>query len=329
MNRFPILITLILITCIGIFGFFPCVMADQPVVTFAHVGEKGDFGYVDEAYHGLLRAGDDLNFTIREIEWNESVSDPDPVVDTNMNSTSDVVLMVGNSLKEYADRISKIYPEVTLVIIDTGPVPGPRVKAVSFQVYGASYLAGILAANQTQTGKIGVIAGRQSPAINRFTEGFVDGARRENPDIVMCVTYLADNDAGLTMPDKAGTVTEEMFKNGTDIIFTVAGESGLGAISAAEQLPGLFIIGVDSDQSDLAPTTVIASVVKNLDPVVYRETLQALSGSFVPGIQETGLSDGGTSLVLNPRFNNLSWIVEKWYDEAIQKENSFSASSPL
>jgi len=322
-------LVLILITGITGIGCIPSVIADQPVVTFVHIGERGDFGYVDKAYQGLTRAGDNLSFTIREITWNGSVSEPDPVVDTEMNRNSDMVLMVGNSLKGYAERTNKNHPDVPLVTIDTGPVLGPRVKAVSFQVYGASYLAGILAANQTQTGTIGVIAGWQAPVINRFTEGFIDGARRENPDVITHVNYLSDNETGLSMPDKAGAVAEGMAENGTDIIFTVAGESDIGAIAAAEQLPGLKIIGVDSDQSELAPTTVIASVVKNLDQVVYEETVQALSGSFIPGVQNTGLREGGTSLVINPGFSNLSWIIETWYNEAVEKEGVYSPSSPL
>lgn len=295
---------------------------DRPVVTMVYDGEKGDFGYNDLAYLGLIRARDDFHLKTREITWTGTTQKSDPVIDPDTGEKSDVVLLIGDSLSGLAKDIKDTYPGVPVVIIDAGPVQGDTIRSISFTMYGASYIAGTLAANLTGTGKIGVIAGKPAPVITSFIDGFVAGAQRSSPGILITITYLADDNSGFRMPEKAGMVAETMYRNGTDVIFTVAGGSGPGAISAAKRLPGLYIIGVDTDQSALGPGVVVASVVKNLDEVVYREIKNTLSGSFTPGAYETGLSDGGTRTVVNPRFNNLSVVVARWSDEAAQREGS-------
>lgn len=199
----------------------------------------------------------------------------------------------------------------------------PGIKTASFSMYGASYLAGRLAADQTKTGQIAVIAGRKAQVIDSFTDGFVKGAADEDPMVLVNITYIADDNSGYQQPEKGATIAEDMHQNGTDIIFTVAGESGgLGAISTAKKLPDLKIIGVDSDQSYLGPGVVIASVVKNLDMVVYHELSEALSGRFTPGLVVYNLSTGGASVAINPRFHDISGIIENRMKEAVSQETS-------
>lgn len=294
---------------------------DQPVVTIVYIGEKGDFGFIDQSFAGLNKAKQELHFKTREIVRNDSLPEVDPVVENETGIRADMVVMLGDTMTGYAQQVSQTYPDVPLVLIDVTPVPGSNVTSITFSMDGASYLAGILAANQTKTGNIAVIAGKNAPGINRFTDGFVEGANQENQNVSVNITYLAEDSTGFNMPDYAGEIAENMYRNGTDIIFTVAGKSGLGAITAANNLTGLQIIGVDSDQSALGPDVVLASVVKNMDAVVYREVIAGLNGSFTPGVKETGLETGGSSLIINPRFKNLSSIIDSRLDEAEKREN--------
>ncbi len=63
---------------------------------------------------------------------------------------------------------------------------------------------------------------------------------------------------------------------GADVIFTAAGNSGLGAFDAVEQ-QGVqngrathFVIGVDSNQNMVKPGFVLTSMVKRVDNVGVR-----------------------------------------------------------
>ncbi|MCQ1537396.1 BMP family ABC transporter substrate-binding protein [Methanocalculus taiwanensis] len=294
---------------------------ERPVVTIVYIGEKGDFGFLDSAYLGLILARDDFNFISHEMLWDGSDSQDPVIVDDGKRA--DLVLILGDLMSGYAETVANKYPKTPIVVIDSGPVPGDSIRSVSFSMYGASYLAGVLAANQTKTEKIGVIAAKDAPVITSFTDGFVDGVYSGNPDAEVSIIYLADDDTGFTMPEKAAEVARSMYADGTDLIFTVAGGSGPGAITAAKELPGLLIIGVDSDQSELAPKTVIASVVKRVDQVVYDEIEAALSGRSVAGEDMIGLSDGGSALIINPRFPEIGNLIEERYSEAAEKEAEY------
>ncbi|MBN1166828.1 MAG: BMP family ABC transporter substrate-binding protein [Methanospirillaceae archaeon] len=290
-------------------------------ISFVYNGAKGDFGFTDQAYLGILRARDDLNLTVHEIFTGDTENEPDPVLNPITGKNAGTVVMLGSSMTEYAERIAKQYPDIPVIVIDADPVSLPGIKTVSFFMHGASYLAGRLAANQTKTGQVGVIAGRKAQVIDSFTDGFVQGATDEDPRVLVHITYIADDNSGYQQPEKGAAIARDMYRNGTDIIFTVAGESGLGAISAAKELPDLKIIGVDCDQSYLGPGVVIASVIKNLDLVVYRELTEALNDNFTPGLALYNLSNDGARVAVNPRFDTLSKIVESRIKEAVRQED--------
>ncbi len=220
----------------------------------------------------------------------------------------------------YAEEVLRRHPDARIILIDAEPDSGMHIRSVSFGMSGASYLAGILAADQTETGIIGVIGAEDAPVIRSYTDGFVAGAYREHPDIRVITSYLADDAAGYSMPEEAGLATRRMHEEGADLIFVVAGGSGIGAIRAAEGLCGMQIIGVDTDQSLVSPETVVASVVKNLDETVYREVASVFRGSYAPVTVWIGLEEGGASVAINPEFSHLAPLIEGRYDEAIAME---------
>lgn len=326
---FLVLVLIIIVHSIIVPGVaaFQTDRSEEKVVSIVYVGEKGDFSYLERAFLGLSRAQDEFPFSLRDIPWNTSVP-VDPVTDAG-GIRSDAVIIMGDIMNGYEQKVIRQYPEVPVILIDGGEGFGPETRSVDFSMYGASYLAGILAANQTKTGKVGVIAGVDAPVLRGFTDGFTDGAYREDPDASVNISYIATDYSGFSMPERAGGLTADMYRNGTDIIYQIAGSSGTGVIDTAKTLPGMYIIGSDSDQSGMAPGTVMASAVKSLDSVIYQEMRDVFSGSYSPGSEITGLKEGGSSLVVNPRFANLSPVVEMRKEEAIEREKEYLASHPL
>lgn len=322
-NFLPAIFVIFIVICTF---SFPVAGSGEGIVSMVYVGEKGDNSYLYQAFHGLYEAQEEYTFSIRDIAWNTAelvdlVTDPSGV-------RSDAVIIMGNILSGYEEEVVAQYPEVPVIIIDGGQVTGSQARSVHFSMYGASYLAGVLAANITRTGKIGVIAGANVPVLRGFTDGFIDGAHQENPDTFVDISYIADDYSGFSMPEQAGILTSEMHKNGTDIIYQIAGLSGMGVIDIAKELPDLFIIGSDADQSDLAPDTVLASAIKRLDSVICDEMRSIFSESYTPGTEILGLHENGSSLVLNPRFEGIKPLIDTWLPEAVQKEKEYLASHP-
>ena len=66
---------------------------------------------------------------------------------------------------------------------------------------------------------------------------------------------------------------------GADIIFHAAGATGLGVIEACQEA-GVYAIGVDRDQYNDAPGTVITSAMKRVDTAVYDSVESLLNGTL-------------------------------------------------
>lgn len=316
-TRFFAIILLLLFVSAGALYIFSA-KGEQATVTVVYIGEKDDFSFLDSSFRGLYRAQDEFGFEIREIQLQDS-----PDADLIMSSDevkSDLVLILGGMMGGYAEEQRKQHPDARIILIDAPASYEIDIRSISFEMSGASYLAGILAANQTETGIIGVIGAEDAPVINSYTDGFLAGVYRDRPDIRVITTYLADDAAGYAMPEDAGLATRRMYEEGADLVFVVAGGSGIGAIRAAEELPGMHIIGVDTDQSPLAPDIVVASVVKNLDRIVYREVASVFRETYTPGAVWIGLEEGGSSVVINPEFSHLAPLIEGRYDEAVAVE---------
>ncbi len=57
---------------------------------------------------------------------------------------------------------------------------------------------------------------------------------------------------------------KKMYSDGCDIVFACAGNAGHGVIEAAPDADKM-ILGVDTDQYDLAPENMLTSVMKNVE----------------------------------------------------------------
>ena len=97
--------------------------------------------------------------------------------------------------------------------------------------------------------------------------------------------------------DSAGgsTAAKNMITNGADVIYHAAGGTGMGVIEACNE-EGIWAIGVDTDQSILAPEHVITSAMKRVDVASQDISKAVKDGTFEAGIHMYDLSNGGVDL---------------------------------
>ncbi len=112
-----------------------------------------------------------------------------------------------------------------------------------------------------------------------------------NPAAEVLVAYTGSFD-----DEKKGIeMGQDLYARGCDIVFHGAGLDGLGVIKAAEHA-GKLVIGVDSDQSPVAPGNVLTSMVKHVDVAVYQAIEDVLQKRFSGGDVALGLKEGGLAL---------------------------------
>lgn len=181
------------------------------------------------------------------------------------------------------------------VISDSRNDPPPNVSGYWIDVHESSYLAGLAAGGLTRTREVGAVLGFLGPAINQFFYGFEQGVLASCPS---CTVTSADLGFDFDHPAHGRQAAEKLFRHGADIVFNLAGQSGLGVLQAAAK-PGRFAIGVDADQDAVVPGHVIVSVLKRTDLTTAALVRSALDNTFDGGhVKHVGLAGG---------YSDLSW----------------------
>ncbi len=99
-------------------------------------------------------------------------------------------------------------------------------------------------------------------------------------------------------PIRGGELARSQIDRGADVIYTAAGETGLGVLQAASD-EGKLSIGVDSNQNYLHPGSVLTSMVKGVDTATYSFFKAVKDDTFRPGVKNMGIEDGGVSWALD------------------------------
>jgi basic membrane protein A len=132
------------------------------------------------------------------------------------------------------------------------------------------------------------MGGLPVPAVVRYIAGYVAGAKKVDPTIKVRIGYSQS----FTDQGKGNTIGRTQIASGADVLFAVAGASGLGYLAAAQQ-EGVYGVGVDADQSYLG-TYILTSAIKRVDNAVYNAIRDARAGHFVPGDHLFTIKNGGT-----------------------------------
>jgi len=203
--------------------------------------------------------------------------------------------------------VAKEYPNIHFAIVD-GVSELPNVASLVFKEHEGSYLVGMLAAKTTKTGTLGFVGGMDIPLIHRFETGYEEGARAVNPNIRIIQNYVGVTDSAWNNPGKGKELALAQIGKGADVIFTAAGNSGLGAFDAVEQAGKQngrathFVIGVDSNQNMVKPGFVLTSMVKRVDNAVYSIVEDVVKGKFQAGFHVYGLDKDGVGYAMD-QFN--------------------------
>ena len=274
--------------------------AQDPVALVIAQGGLGDQSYNDLAHQGFMAATEETGVEGRVLESRDVVAQGEQILRRAAESDFGLVVDLEYAHGEVMEAVASDYPGTEFVVLNQVR-EGDNITSVLFSEHEGSYLAGALAAMVTthteipginEDANLGVIGGTRSVGIDKFLVGFVQGARDINPDVEVQVAYA--NTFG--DPATGQQMAEAMFENGADIVYQVAGGTGLGVIQAAEAA-GHYAIGVDTDQDGLAPGHVLTSMIKRVD-VAVADVVEAYAGGSLEGgqVRNYSLADNGVGL---------------------------------
>ncbi|MBA3347854.1 MAG: BMP family ABC transporter substrate-binding protein [Actinobacteria bacterium] len=183
-----------------------------------------------------------------------------------------LIIGVGFLMADAVGTVAKAFPKSKFAIIDNDAVnlkgKPSNVRGLLFKEQEAGYLAGYLAGLAAKNvpnsnGVIAAVGGLKIPPVDRFIAGYYVGAKKAYPRVKVEHSYSQD----FVDQAKCKELALNQIANGAGVVFQVAGQCGLGVLSAAKERK-VFGIGVDADQGYLGPH-VLTSATKKVDVAVY------------------------------------------------------------
>ena len=272
----------------------PAAQAEPAVVYDA--GGKFDKSFNEAAYNGIERY---------KKETGQSYLDFEIANDTQREQAfrrmaqkgANPIIGVGFTQASAIEKVAKEFPQLKFAIVDM-VVNLPNVQSVVFKEQEGSFLAGMMAAMASKTGKVGFVGGMDVPLIRRFQCGYEQGAKHANPKVEVLANMTGTTPAAWSDPTRGGELARNQFSRGVDVVFAAAGGTGVGVYQAAKDA-GKLAIGVDSNQNHLHPGTMLTSMTKGVDVAVYNIAKSVKDNTFKPGITVLGLKEKGVAVAMD------------------------------
>ena len=293
------------------------------VAMVSDVAGINDQSYNQSAWEGLERAKKELGIEIKYLESKQD-SDYATNVETLADEEVDLIIGVGSKLADTIKEAAKNYPDQKFAIIDEtyDEIPS-NVKSVLFESEQASYLVGLIAGKMSETKNVGFIGGLDIPVINTFKYGYMAGVKAADANCEIQAQYANSfNDQA-----KGKAITNQMISKGADVVFTAAGDVGTGSMEAIKEA-NKYGIGVDRDQSDLAPQNILTSAIKRVDVGMYETVKELVEGKFQGGTSTTyGLEQNGIGIA-DTTSNLVPQDVLDFVNEKIEELKAGKISVP-
>lgn len=275
-------------------------------------GPISDRGWNATAYEGLKLAEKNLGV---ETAYREMVSQSDQVEAFRAFATQgyDMIIAHGFEFGDAAKKVASEFPEVKFVVTSSDITQAPNLGSLQVHQVESGFLGGVIAGMITKTGKVGYIGGMEIPPIVNASKGFIAGARWVNPDVKVLSTFIGTFED----PAKAKETAISFIQQGVDVVLGNADQAGLGVIQAAKE-KGVVAIGYPSDQSSIAPDTVIASCLESYPFAIEFIVKTLQEGKFEPKFYAAGINEGATGMVWNPNYPNIPGEVKEKVAQVIE-----------
>lgn len=299
-------------------------------------GNLGDKSFFDSAESGLEELQSAGRIKLTTIEMGGTDEDQPRWASTldevSADGSYDLIICGTYQMPDYLKEAATNYPDQKYAIFDDTTYVGENsnVVNISYRQNDLGYLMGTFAACMTtdtsvekinEDPVVGFVGGVDSPVINDFLIGFIEGAQAANPDIKVDVRYTNDYvDTAIAKEYGLSMIND----NKCDMIWGVAGNAGNGAAEAALETGKAWFLGVDSDQeltfsSDLAALTLTSGLKNVGNSLIWLFDEWDKGNTYWGKEVNLGIAEGGVGLVTDKNFDKYASADTKAAVEAAQK----------
>ena len=213
------------------------------------VGGRGDKSINDAAAAGIDSAKKKFklsNFDVRELVTTGIDFDRENRIEFLVKAKYDLVIGVGPTFNQAMIYMSNKYPESLFAVIASSGVESLNVSCMAFDLNQGSFLAGVMAALNSKSGKVGYLGDASNPDNSANLENFKAGVK------------YAGSKAQVFAADAASSADAEIAKlsgQGADIFFINWSRNGsvlTAATKLAKAKKPIKLIGIRPDQYFIA-----------------------------------------------------------------------------
>ena len=229
-----------------------------------------DQSFNQSAWEGLESLKEELKGKV-DVSYTEPKQSSDYTLILDRLSDKDYNLIYGISfsLSDAIYETALLNLDKNYVLVDSsyGKDTPNNVTCITFCAQESAFLVGYIAGKVTKTNKLGFVGGQRSEIIDQFEYGYKAGVSYAAKELNKNIEALTQYAGSFSDVAKGKAIASNMYSKGCDDIFQAAGGTGYGVIEAAKE-NRKFVIGVDRDQSDIAPGNVLTSALKNVNKAV-------------------------------------------------------------
>jgi basic membrane protein A len=279
-------------------------------------GGIDDHSFNQSSYAGMKAANKANSKVAISYVPSNSQNDYQPNLQAEVKKGCGSIVAVGGLMSDAVKAVAAANPTSKFAEVDA-PSSGPNVYGLQFNTAQGAFLGGYVAAGMTKTGTVATFGGLNIPPVTIYMDGFWEGVQYYNQKHSKSVKVLGwdeTNQKGgtfaqsFTDQNQGKQISQTFIQQGADIIFPVAGGTGLGAGAAAQASGGKAnVIWVDTDGCESAAQYCqyfITSVTKNLSDAVQKYVTQAAGGSVPTGAYIGTLENKGTGLAPYHQFDS-------------------------
>lgn len=201
-------------------------------------------------------------------------------------SSVDGLIFVGGQGNMTTPELANAFPDKKFAVVQ-GLHTAPNLAAYDVRQEDSAFLAGVLAAQLTQTRTVGHLSGHRVAPGLKGRAAFAAGVAHADPAVRVLSSFCGTQDDSEITRAWASAQIE----SGADILFTMLNGARPGAIAAC-RAKGARQIGNALDWVSVAPDVFVASAIARIDLGVKQAIMDMVAGVTPDRVVEFGLADG-------------------------------------
>ncbi|MCS7232591.1 MAG: BMP family ABC transporter substrate-binding protein [Synergistetes bacterium] len=281
---------LVFFLCFLYISPFSALASSFDIVLVTDICGLGDNGLNDRCWLGIQQAARELGLKAKVVQ---SFKQDDYFLNLYESaSEGNIIVTAGFLMSDPLLKVASLCPGKKFLLID-GEVESANVKSILFKDEEIGFLAGLLASAITKVNKVGYLGGVKASRNDKFLIGYKAGIKIYSKLVGKDVEVLESYVGTFNDPEKGKEAGKFLFGQGVDVIFQVAGKSGLGILEVAkEREKEFFVIGVDLDRGLVNTNSNVLNIVRRVDLATYLAIISLAKVGFNSEVCYMGLREG-------------------------------------